>query len=353
MTHMLHIKHYPAEHYSTLFNPDTGFFARVEDQGYAEPLWSQHGPELLDISITGWCDRLCQVCYRNASPRAKHMEYADYQNLIAQAAKIGVMQVALGGGNPNQHPEFVRILEMTRKEYGIVPSYTTSGRGLSPPIVKASEELCGAVAVSAYWPYDDLWHAVQTLIWAGVRTNVHFVLDASSIETAIFWLREPPGILQRVNAIVFLNYKPVGRQIAGVSALRNSERLEEFFSLIEQAEHPFRIGFDSCMVSGVASHTSIDASMYDACEAARFSMFISESMMMYPCSFMEATTKGVSAKENDLLDGWLNSETFCKFRDSLLKEHCVACAHSRVCMGGCPLFEEVNLCQERPPSAPR
>jgi len=341
---MLHINNYTKEHYLTLFNPNTGFFARVEDDGYPEPLWSQHGPELLDISITGWCDRNCTICYRNSSPNRNHMSLADYEKVICQAAAMGVNQVALGGGNPNQHPDFCEILKLTRNKYSIVPSYTNNGRGLLPDIIKASANFCGAVAVSAYSPYEELQSALEILINEGIKTNVHFVLDARSIETAIAWLRMPPAFLENVNAIIFLNYKPIGRQKNEGILLRDSQNLETFFELVQNAEFPFRIGFDSCMVSGLVSFTSINSSFYDACEAARFSMFISENMMMYPCSFMESISDGIFVLEDNILDAWQNSSLFRTFREKLLKNNCLDCFNRKTCLGGCPIFKDVNIC---------
>jgi radical SAM protein with 4Fe4S-binding SPASM domain len=343
---MLTAKYYPREHYSTLFNADTGFFARVEDAGYPGPFWSEHGPELIDISITRRCERLCQTCYRDAGPHGKDMDYADYDNLIGQAAEVGVMQVALGGGNPNQHPDFVAMLEATRKKYGVVPSYATNGRGLSSAVLQASADLCGAVAVSAYPPYDELTNAIAMLVSVGVKTNVHFVLDGNTVRTAIVWLREHPAFLNRINALVFLNYKPVGRKTSETPLLRDTDVLEEFFRLVEQGRHPFKVGFDSCMVSGIVSHTSLPAPMFDACEAGRFSMFVSESMMAYPCSFMEAGTQGASLRESSLLDVWRNSDLFQSLRRSLrTKTKCNLCPHTEACMGGCPVFQDINLCK--------
>jgi MoaA/NifB/PqqE/SkfB family radical SAM enzyme len=52
-------------------------------------------------------------------------------------------QVALGGGNPNQHPDFIEILRLTREDYGIVPNYTTNGRGLSDTVLEATRRYCG------------------------------------------------------------------------------------------------------------------------------------------------------------------------------------------------------------------
>src|SRR5690348_9592321 len=106
---MLLIRHYQETGYSTVFSPRTGFFARMEDPGQPEPLWSPHGPELIDISITNWCDKGCPFCYRKSTPKGCHMSVADYTAVIKQAAAMDVLQVAIGGGNPTQHPEFQQI----------------------------------------------------------------------------------------------------------------------------------------------------------------------------------------------------------------------------------------------------
>ena len=340
---MLEVKHYPREHYSTMFNPDTGFFARIEDEGEAEPFWSEHGPELLDISITNWCDRDCSVCYRSSNRAGGHMATSDYEVIMTQAAEVGVSQVALGGGNPNQHPEFCKILELTRLVYGIVPSYTTNGIGLSRAIVDVSAAVCGAVAVSAYPPFNQTAAAIETLVLAGVRTNLHFVLDANSVGIALSWMKAPPSFLEKVNALVFLNYKPVGRQAPG-TLLSESPLLKEFFILVQDAQLPCKVGFDSCMVSALASLTTIDPAFYDACEAGRFSMFISETIQMYPCSFMEPMSGGVPLNGKNLLDTWQNGSAFRKIRGELQSGKCANCQHAPACKGGCPVFQEVNLC---------
>ena len=154
--HLKYVIHkYPEEHYLTFFDRKTGYFARIEEKGYPEPNWSPKGPELMDISITDWCDRECDFCYRNANKSGKHMNVEDYEKILVQAQEMDVLQIALGGGNPNQHPAFVEILRLTRDKYGIVPSYTTNGRGLNSNILSASRDYCGAVAVSAYEPYSE------------------------------------------------------------------------------------------------------------------------------------------------------------------------------------------------------
>ena len=347
----LRFQHYPDEHYLTLFNPETGFFVRAEESGHDEPFWSAHGPEMLDISITNWCSRECETCYRMASRVGRHMTFPDYENVIRQAAQLGVIQVALGGGNPNEHPDFAEILRLTRRNYGIVPNYTTNGRGLSPTVLSASAEHCGAVAVSAYEPYSFVANTVKRLRDYGIRTNLHFVLDAHSVEMALSWFHDPPEFMSQVNAIVFLNYKPIGRGAMDARLLGRSNLYQDLIEETTSKVHSFKVGFDSCMVSGLVTAAKIDPVWFDTCEAARFSMFVSETLQMYPCSFMETIYDGVSLTDSNMLDAWQNAKSFQAIRRTLRDPECNGCEMQIVCRGGCPVFPSINLCNGPQPTS--
>jgi radical SAM protein with 4Fe4S-binding SPASM domain len=272
------------------------------------------------------------------------MKFLDYENVIRQAARLGATQVALGGGNPNEHPEFAEILRLTRRNYGIVPNYTTNGYGLSPPVLRATAEHCGAVAVSAYQPYSFVATTVRRLRDYGIRTNLHFVLDASSVETALAWLYHPPEFISQVNAIVFLNYKPVGRGAMNTRLLGRSNLCQNLIEAATINMHSFKVGFDSCMVSGLVTAAMIDPVWFDACEAARFSMFVSEKLQMYPCSFMETIYPGISLTDSNMLDAWQNAESFQAIRRALRDPGCRGCDMQTVCRGGCPILPSINLC---------
>ncbi|MDG2647473.1 radical SAM protein [Vibrio parahaemolyticus] len=168
---MLKVNRFKDLGYTAVFNSVTGFFARIPDKDNPEPFWSPHGPELMDISITNWCDKGCSFCYKSSTNRGKHMSLDDYKLIINQAAEMGTFQVALGGGNPNQHPDFIEILEYTKLK-GIVPNYTSNGRGLSDEVLEATKRCCGAVAISAYPPYDETEQSLQKLLSAGVKVVV-------------------------------------------------------------------------------------------------------------------------------------------------------------------------------------
>jgi len=342
------IKHFKEQHYSTFFNWKTGFFARVEEPGYDEPFWSWHGPELLDISITNWCDKGCVFCYRKSDESGQHMSLEDYETVMQQAQQMQVFQAALGGGNPNQHPDFCEILCLTREQYGIVPNYTTNGRGLTDNVLKATKKHCGAVAVSVYYPYEETRKAIDALVSYEVKTNIHFILSGQSIATAIDWLESPPDFLDKINALVFLNWKPIGRYSSHKLLLKNSDRVEYFLRLATGKSHSFRIGFDTCTVTGIARFTNTPHICYEGCDAGRFSMFISEDMKMYPCSFMvEAGYEGVPIVGNNMEGFWQNGKPFKRIRSKLASGGCSGCQSANICLGGCPLFPEINLCPDQ------
>lgn len=342
------VKHFDNDRYSALFNPQSGFFARIEDADAPEPFWSSHGPELLDVAITNWCDKGCSFCYRKSDVGGFHMLLDDYREVMRQAQQMHVFQVALGGGNPNQHPQFCEFLRITREDFGIVPNYTTNGRGLTEEIITATARYAGAVAVSAYAPYSETLDAVLRLKRAGVTTNLHFILTSRSVDTAIEWLRNPPDVLTSADAIVFLNYKPVGRSTDESMLLNKSRRVEEFFELATESGYPFRIGFDTCTITGLARLGKAPKVTIEGCDAGRFSLFVSENMEVYPCSYMvEAGYRGVSLRNTNLRNIWLTHPSFAGIRAKHQSGGCAECTTPEICLSGCPLFPEMNLCPSK------
>lgn len=342
------IKKYKDEGYYVYFNKNTGLNVRCEFEGNTEPFWSKHGPELIDISITKWCDKECKFCYRNANKYGQHMKIEVFEEILKQAVEMDTLQIALGGGNPNQHPEFVKFLKLAKDKYGIVPSYTTNGRGLTPEILEASKKYCGAVAVSAYEPYTEMQKSISKLLNKGIKTNIHFVLTNESVDTAIKWLDSLPDYLKGINAIVFLNYKPVGRCTSSDKLLlKNNNKFIELFNIIENKKLPFKIGFDSCSISGIVEYMNIKNEYIEACESGRFSAFISEDFKLYPCSFMVDKFEGIDLRKKKIIEAWKDSELFNSIRNKIKNNNCIGnCKKENACHGGCPIFKKISLCNK-------
>ena len=307
-------------------------------------------PELLDVGIMGHCihgrSGLCLEagveCYQDGlHAEAPNMTLEDFQAVVRQC-RGNTYQFALGGcGDPDQHEQFPEILRCCR-EAGIVPNFTTSGLGMTPELARLCKRYCGAVAVSWYRSAYTL-RAIDCLLRAGVKTNIHYVVSVKTIDEAIRRLREgsfPKGI----NAVVFLLHKPVGLGSQEQVLRADDLRVGEFFSLACGESHGFKIGFDSCSVPGMIAHgTAFDPDSVDTCEGGRWSAYITADMKMLPCSFDQARRWAADLRTHTIQEAW-NSPAFEDFRDHF-RRNCPGCKHRAACMGGCPICPEAVLCR--------
>jgi radical SAM protein with 4Fe4S-binding SPASM domain len=334
------------------FNTEDGFYVRsgaFDESGEdtnVDPFMTEY-PELIDVGIMGHCEhtQYCTVgCYQGGVGNQKpNMKLEDYKSIIDQS-KGKVFQIALGGhGDPNKHENFEEFLKATR-EANIVPNYTTSGLNLTEKEVELTKKYCGAVAVSWY-RQKYTTDAIYRFAKAGCTTNIHFVLSNNTINEAIGILKGTHGDLevQYINAIIFLMHKPVGCGSMDQVLNPNDPRVKEFFSLVNN-QHTFKIGFDSCSVPAIVNYSNdINLDSVDTCEGSRWSCYISSDMILTPCSFDQEFTYGVSLYDFSIKEVW-NGEKFGAFR-SKLANSCPGCGDRQNCMGGCPLKQEIVLCE--------
>lgn len=340
----------------TMFNPETGAYVRTGilnqygwDSG-VDPFQASF-PHLIDVGIMGHCTHgktgLCIEagvgCYQSGLTKSEpNMSVDDFTHIAVQC-RGRVNQFALGGrGDPDQHENFEEILS-TCCENDIVPNFTTSGFGLTKELAAISKQYCGAVAVS--WYRNDYTHkAIQILLEAGVKTNIHYILGNNSIDEAITRL-ESDDFPQGINGIVFLLHKPVGLGSHDNVLLVNDERVIKFFNLVDRGKRRFKVGIDSCSVPGIInSCKNYIPEAIETCEGARFSCYIDSKLTMTPCSFDQMKRYGISLRNMSIEQAW-NSNDFNQFRN-VLHAQCPNCAKRIDCMGGCPLLPEIVLCEE-------
>ena len=308
-------------------------------------------PHLIDVGVMGHCvhgkSGLCLKagigCYQSGMLiEEPNMAVEDFR-WLAQQCSGRVNQFALGGrGDPDMHEHFEELLQICT-EHHIVPNFTTSGFGFTPEKAALCKRYCGAVAVSWYRNQYTL-DAIDMLLKAGVKTNIHYVLGNNSIDEAIQRLEEdqfPAG----VNAVVFLLHKPTGMGRESNVLHPGDPRVARFFHQIDR-DHPFKTGMDSCTVPGAlnfCSHVLFEA--LDTCEGGRYSCYVSPDMMMTPCSFDQQKKYAVSLRGSSVEAAW-NSESFQRFR-SILRRSCPDCTVREMCLGGCPLTPQIVLCQNK------
>lgn len=81
-------------------------------------------PELVDIKITDHCPFACNFCYQDSTVAGGHAKSSDIYHIAQSLSRLRVFEVAIGGGEPTMHPQFVNILTTFRNNH-IVPNFTT------------------------------------------------------------------------------------------------------------------------------------------------------------------------------------------------------------------------------------
>lgn len=311
-----------------------------------DPIWAPV-PELADISISNHCSKGCSYCYRKSAKNDEFMTLGQYERVLdaMNHPKYGnVFQVALGGGEPLEHPQLMQILETTLKRK-IVPNFTTNGMFLTEEVCKAIQGKVGAVALSITSAAELEREKVAMLRKYEIRTNVHYVLSVKNIGEAIEIVRGKHNeVFEGVNAIVFLTYKPAGRG-AKDGVLQAGREMEQFVQKVNDYNNKgLKIGFDACFVPNLLHKGFKHEELVDVCEAGFFSVYVDHKMNVSPCSF-SGGKDAYSLEEYDFYDIWEN-----KFRGyrGRMQNRCkyVDCAAHKVCRGCCPYYPQITICYD-------
>ncbi len=103
--------------YYTLFNRKSGMKIRIsfdKELEKNECKFIPTRPELVDLKITNYCENNCPFCYQSSIEGAKHANTDDIICLINRLAESEVFELAIGGGEPTKHTDFLRILEYAK-----------------------------------------------------------------------------------------------------------------------------------------------------------------------------------------------------------------------------------------------
>ena len=342
-------------HFKSAFDTETGAYVRTgildeneRDTG-VDPFMASF-PHLIDVGVMGHCIHgrtgLCVKagigCYQSGLLVEQPNMTVENFRWIAEQCKGRCNQLALGGrGDPDQHEHFEDLLRISR-ENNLVPNFTTSGYGMTSELAALCKKYCGAAAVSWYRSEYTL-NAIQMLLDAGVKTNVHYVLGKNSIDEAIERL-ENNGFPFEINAVIFLLHKPAGQGSQANVLDCDDPRVARFFAQVDK-RHPFKVGMDSCNVPGAINFCKrILPESLDTCEGGRYSCYIGADMIMVPCSFDQQKRYGVQLNGGITIEDAWNSEPFEQFRDKM-RAACPGCEKKALCMGGCPLMPEIVFCK--------
>jgi len=329
--------------YNFVGDPITGVtfrWGKTFDQNPKYAPW----PELADISISNHCSNGCDFCYRDSKPNNSFMSLNDYEYILKQLQHPywgNVFQVALGGGEPLEHPDFFNIIDATIAS-GVVPNFTTNGKHFTKEVIIKLKNKVGAIAISSTDIEKLDKEAFTNLKNNKIKCNVHYVLNCHNLRQAIDILNGRYNqSLQGLNSIIFLTYKPLGRADKA-HILRNNQDFLSFINLVNSNSCSTRVGFDACFVPMLMHYTNVDLKYIDPCECAFFSVYIDEKLRMSPCSFSNNTKFTYSIKEYPIEHIWTG--LFNKYRNSLTNNCVRKCKNKDECRGRCSYFDDLTIC---------
>ena len=193
----------------TLFCPGSGKKVRIQPDNAPAPQVASV-PELVDVKITDFCPVGCTYCYQGSTVKGKHAALKEIKDFARYIGNMGVFEVAIGGGDPTTHPDFIEILKAFDR-HGVTPNFSTQMWDWlqKDDVVAAVREHCGAVAISTQSP-KQAEKFIQICKDKGIKPHIHYVLGLSPLDN----LRDMLNL--KVDGfyghhIVLLAYKEMGR----------------------------------------------------------------------------------------------------------------------------------------------
>lgn len=208
-----------------MYNPKTGLKVRMAVDGF--DYVKSETPELVDIKITNYCGYGCKNCYQSSTEEGQHAEYPEIVAWLNALAHLKCFEIAIGGGEPATHPQFVNILKKST-DLGITPNFTTFGTDwlMNDDIVQAVKKNVGGIGVSVYskQSVQKYWTIKEALKDSHVQVMVQHVAGMFPFKTTY-------DLVQEVDHILLLGYKSVGFGVNKIPTKFTDDQVKQIFAL--------------------------------------------------------------------------------------------------------------------------
>lgn len=326
-----------SENFNMIFDKNTGLTLICGKTQEEDPDMCPYGPVIADIEITTMCNgvcsgdgkrMLCPECYKSNTPNGTYMPFERYKQIINTINQNNQLtQVALGmDAQAITNPDLWKICEYT-KQMGIIPNGTVAD--ISDVVASKIAKYFGACSVSNH-NKKTCYDSVKKLTDRGMtQVNIHQIIYKENLGVVYELLDDikKDDRLSKLNAVVFLSLKKVGRGKIGKTPLTQNE----FNDLIKYSfDKKINFGMDSCsapkflnFIKKNNQYKKLEVYV-EPCESTLFSLYCDVNGFFHPCSFCEHKEGLVSldlTKVKDFInDVWLNQQVRM-FQKKLLNNH--------------------------------
>ena len=239
----------------------------------SKPMTELTYPEFYDVKITGKCQGFCPYCYQSSNMESDHYDIIDNIKKFfgSMDENQRPFQVAIGGGEPTMHPDFIECLKLF-DSLEIMPNYTTNALDVTTGLIEATKRYCGGVAVSIH---NHLNQDIKSFVEAGLQLNFHVMIsDRESVDNFIHLYNAFSGDIAYFVLLPIVNQgRATGYKIASDYLF---ERLKELDSLKD-------IAFGAMFFEYLQYQRWLGLSLYDP---EMFSKYLDmKDMKIYNSSF--------------------------------------------------------------------
>lgn len=325
-------------------------------------------PFLIVWNFTNLCNFRCLHCYQRAStPLKTELSLEEKLRVVDQLDRAGVAAVALSGGEPTIHPDFLRVVSELSSR-GIYTSVATNGwtfadREKLEKAVKAGLKYVEVSVDSAKPERHDAFrrvpgawsHAVKALenaVKLGVAHGMATIMSRETLQEIddILDLAESIG----VHRVIFFNFVPTGRAKGIAKVDLSPEEREEFMKILyrEMQRRHLEILTTAPQYARVTLQLSrgeevtpahfyigkndavrVLAEFIGGCGAGRIYAGLEPDGTVVPCVFLPIPVGNVRNRE--FYEIWNGSRIFSMLRDrDNFTGRCRTCPFRNIC-GGC------------------
>lgn len=168
------------------YNSKTGFKTTFSFKDNPTPRTKSVCPELIDLSITEKCkfgnrakpgDGVCYFCYQSSKVDGKHADTKQLLNFINYNLSHieGLCECAIGGGDPTEHPDFIKILQAFKKNE-ITANFSTKNVKWCIDNWEQIESLVGTIGISvSESDVRNMTPEIQYLQHIGAKIAIHII----------------------------------------------------------------------------------------------------------------------------------------------------------------------------------
>jgi len=141
----------------------------------------QQAPRVVQMALTNACNKTCGFCYRPIEAKTR-WTFDDALAFGRFLSDWGVLELALGGGEPTVFPGFAELVQQLHTQTKLAVNFTTNGTRLTEALLDAIAGAVGQIQVSVY-DDEDLDGTIARLVAREVRFGLNYLVTPKRLAT--------------------------------------------------------------------------------------------------------------------------------------------------------------------------